>query len=208
LPEVLRCGTRYRRFRDHFSQVIVTSCSGLGQFDEWTDIHVFVALLRIGVFGEVERGGLNFNTTKTSSKHRRSVEDDFDVSVGCVVPHREPKRGPFRPYITASGLPRGSNGFRPTYHRRFSGTVVDAPFVAIRRTSRPGTGRAIATVIRSKGAVAVENHLIVARPKSGLLGDCIRLAGYLACRDADDALNSSMRCRHLTTKSIRELRWR
>ena len=98
LPDVLRSGSRYDRWRT----AIATSCEiseirTIGQFDRWTDVDVFMLRLRVravSVAGEWPAPQPNPN----------AVSAHFDVTVGSVVPHRHADDGPSHPYIHARSL--------------------------------------------------------------------------------------------------------
>jgi hypothetical protein len=77
----------------------------------------------------------------------------------------------------------------------------------VRRTSRPGTGRAAASVVRGRKSVAVENHLLVLKPRSGRHKDCLSVMDYLNSPVVDSILNATLRCRHLTVGAIRAIPW-
>jgi hypothetical protein len=82
------------------------------------------------------------------------------------------------------------------------------PFVAIRRTSSPSdTFRAAGTLVIGKQMIAAENHLIIARPKSGSIDDCRKLLRMLRNPDTNNFLNQRIRCRHLTVSAVREIPW-
>ena len=144
-------------------------------------------------------------------KSLRVIGDLFTVAVGPVVPHRNPKKGKWYPYIHPRLLPSWTtiNVDNAIKKRRFNGTVFKPPFVVIRRTSRPSdSNRAIASIIKGKSYVAVENHLIVCKPKSGCLDDCHKLLKLLKLDFTNEWLNKRIRCRHLTVTAIREIPWR
>jgi len=204
LPEVLRTGTSYGRWRavveEHTRKGDVRH---LGLFDNNADVHVFV-----------------LSATKTTSKDhkaidwwrrqrnrpQRTVGDFFEVHVGPVVPHRHRRVGPVRPYIHArSATPwKRINELEET--RKFRGTTFRGPFVVIRRTSRPeDRHRAVATLIASREEISVENHLIICRPTRGTIAECKKLLTRLRQTETDNFLNERIRCRHLTVSSIREI---
>jgi hypothetical protein len=80
------------------------------------------------------------------------------------------------------------------------------PFVVIRRTSSPSDKfRASGTIIAGKKAVAVENHLIVIRPKNSTLKDCNELLKLLKSEQTNNFLNERMRCRHLTVGIVKKI---
>lgn len=205
LPDVLRSGTRYAKWRAAMDELMtVGSIEVVGRFDRWADVDVFIM-----------RGQ---RTAKRENRKRRragqysgiTVDDLFIVSVGAVVPHRDPKTGPTRAFLHAKGLPRFTTVTAISEQRSFEGTVVTAPFVAIRRTSRPGDNgvRAIATIISVPEPVAVENHLIVAQPRDGRIESCEALLRLLQSPYTTRTLNRQTRCRHLSIRFIKALRWR
>jgi hypothetical protein len=202
LPEVLRCGSRYNRFRMHLSALGFEGAFEVhGRFDSWTDVDVFSTLLRRpdvpGLLWAVE-------TAQTG----QTIDDIFEVRVGTVVPHRDPVTGPCRAYICAKTTPAWETAFTPSIQREYTGRTFNPPFVAIRRTSSPSDKiRAVGTVIVGDEAVAVENHLLVALPRGGSVQICEALLAVLRMADTNDQLNELMRCRHLTTGAIKALRW-
>lgn len=200
LPEVLRCGSRYEQFRRHLEELgLCGEFSSIGRFDSWTDVDVFVTLLTSG-------SGMPIWESKQASG--LTIGDFFDVKVGPVVPHRHPNKGPWRKFVCAKTTPAWSAGFEPKTSRRFTGTVFQPPFIVIRRTSSPNDRkRAVGAVITGEKAVAVENHLIVLIPKMGGVKTCHKLLGALASDGTNDFLNEHIRCRHLTTGSVRTIPW-
>lgn len=199
LPEVLRCGARYARFR---SMMIQRGYSGSfeagGRFDPWTDVDVFTTLLTRSK-GELWRS--------QSEPAGQTLGDLFEVKVGTVVPHRDRLEGPERAYICAKTTPAWGT-FVPTVRRRHAGRTFLPPFVAIRRTSSPSDRmRAVATIVTGAESVLVENHLLVAVPRDGTMRSCEALTALLASQQTNDRLNNLMRCRHLTTGAIKSLPW-
>lgn len=201
LPEVLRCGSRYAAFRRHLEESGVGgSYESFGRFDPWTDVDVFVSTLRSDSNPQVWRS--NPTTNKV-------ISDLFDIRIGPVVPHRHQNVGKWHPYICAKSTPRWSTSFAPKMKRRFSGAVVKPPFVVVRRTSSPSDKeRAVGSIIVSERSVAVENHLVVLKPKSGGIDDCKRLLYLLKSTETTDFLNREMRCRHLTKGAIASIPWK
>lgn len=202
LPEVLRCGSRYSRFR---ARLLKLGYSGSfqthGRFDSWTDVDVFSTLLT-----RLESAGSLW--TAASRDSRSTVDDFYEVRVGSVVPHRDSVSGPSRAYICAKTTPAWQTAFSPSNHLAYSGKVFIPPFVAIRRTSSPSDKfRAVATVVVGEEAVAVENHLLVATPRDNSVAACEALVAVLRTSETNDQLNELMRCRHLTTGAIKNLRW-
>ncbi len=202
LPEVLRCGTRYGRFREFLS---ANSLGGrfesLGRFDAWTDIDVFATLLK-----NSEGSALWHSPTFSTES---SVGDRFVIRVGTVVPHRHREDGPERPYLCAKSTPAWNMGFEAAGVRQFAGTAFQPPFVVVRRTSSPSDkSRAVGSIIKGKNLVAVENHLIVATPLSGGMKSCEALIKVLRHPETSIHLNNVIRCRHLTTASVKAIPWR
>jgi len=137
------------------------------------------------------------------------IGDKFDIHVGPVVPHRDPEEGQWFRYIDARALSRQETfDVTEARSRRFSRRTFSPPFVVIRRTSRPDEKRrAIGTLVVGEKAVAVENHLLVAIPKSGGIEACKALLTLLKAESTDEWLNGRIRCRHLTTRALSEVPW-
>lgn len=203
LPEVLRTGSSYQRWRavieEHTND---GSVRHLGLFDNNADVHVFVlSATKVSRSQASQRIDWWRRGAMTST-----VNDLFEVHVGAVVPHRHRKVGPVRPYIHARSATPWERIDTIEETRKFRGTTFQAPFVAIRRTSRPeDRNRAVATLIAIAGEIAVENHLIVCKPRSGTVSDCKRLVSRLRQRRTDLFLNERIRCRHLTVEAVREI---
>lgn len=202
LPDVLRSGTRYRKWRFKVESMMeVSDVETFGLFDDETDIDVFVLRGR--------RSDEKRRPAQWVPRHDgASVGDMFRVSVGAVVPHRDPETGPQHPFIWPRRLP-ASGSFDPEGEsRRFSGRTFTPPFVAIRRTSRPGQRRrAGGVLVTGDRPVAVENHLLVAMPKDGNESSCLNLIEVLADARSEEWLDRQIRTRHLTVSAIRELPW-
>lgn len=120
------------------------------------------------------------------------------------MPHRDDEVGPLVDFVTARSISAGT-----PLTRRFSGRLERGPMVLINRTSRPGeTPRVRARAYRSEEPVAVENHLLIVKPK---LDGEISIEAILAIlRHADTAefLDRRIRCRHLTVGAVKEIPWR
>jgi hypothetical protein len=111
-------------------------------------------------------------------------------------------------YITPKTLPSWETITQIEHGRKFEGKAYQTPFVAVRRTSRPGHKfRAVGTIVNTGGEVAVENHLLVLLPKSGMLDDCQALLKLFQDERTNNWLDERIRCRHLTVSSLRELPW-
>jgi hypothetical protein len=65
--------------------------------------------------------------------------------------------------------------------------------------------RAVATLVRGEGTVAIENHLIVLLPKDGRLKTCAKLLDSLKHENTTKWLNERIRCRHLTVSALSQL---
>ena len=208
LPDVLRSGTRYTRWRDHISrQAAVRRVSIWGIFDPWADVDVFL------LEAAIRSGSFESSIATWAGPKEPGVADTLSsvakVSVGSLVPHRHSNRGQWHPYLHALGLARwGKVNVAGLPKKRFNGTVFSPPFVAVRRTSRPGdSGRAIGTVIFGDRPVAVENHLIVVKPKDASLETCQEILNLLRSDATDRWLNRRIRCRHLTVSALEDLPW-
>ena len=145
LPDVLRSGSRYQKWRRLFEErVFIEKIDTLGRFDHQTDVDVFLAIGRV-------RGKRSPEPSTAWGPRlvggRTRVRDRFDVSVGAVVPFRLTNRGQWHPFIQARDLPSWEVVSDIVQHRRFEGTTFRPPFVAVRRTSRPDDkNRAVATL--------------------------------------------------------------
>ena len=204
LPEVLRCGSRYKGFRQSLiDQNISGSYRSLGRFDRWADVDVFATLISNG---DATTLWQNKKPTKSANG---VLSDHFDVRVGPVVPHRHDNRGPWRKFVCAKTTPRWSGGFTPKINRRFQGTTFTPPFVVIRRTSSPSDKqRAVGSVVLGNFPVAVENHLLVLKPKDDSVVSCRKLLKILSDDQTTQFLNTAIRCRHLTTGIVCEIPWK
>jgi hypothetical protein len=204
LPDVLRSGSFTEQWRKRVEELArVELVKPYGIFDESADVDVF--LLRL------KRRAKNSKPeptkwSKALAKTQTTVGDFFGVHVGRVVPHRDPETGAEHPYIHARNVPAWQVMRKFENRRRHVGKVYQAPFVVIRRTSRPGHPyRATATVISGKQEVAVENHLIVCEPKDKTTSACEELMRQLKTKAVNDFLNTRIRCRHLTVGAVAEI---
>lgn len=204
LPDVLRTGSRYENWRQMITaNATVHSVEIAGQFDELTDISVFLLELEVGKgTGTTTRWAHPTNTTT------QTVKDFFDVHVGPVVPFRLDGNGRWCAYVHSEQLPPWETVGKVDQHIRFGGTTHTPPFVAIRRTSKADYQvRCIGTLVTGSGPMAVENHLLIALPKDKKVGTCQKLLEVLK-RDATSAwMNERIRCRHLTVGSVGDLPW-
>jgi hypothetical protein len=204
LPDVLRAGSNYAGWREHVAaRFAVSTVETVGQFDPWTDIDVF--LLR----GRVARSRTDVAWWPAAPTTTQNIGDLFSVSVGAVVPHRDPLRGAYHPYLCAHDLPRAGDHRAGDIKRRSDRRLFEPPFVVVRRTSRPvGAGqRVTANLIRANSPVAVENHLIVLKPADGLVKSCRALIDVLTAETTTRWLDERIRCRHLTVGAVAAIPW-
>lgn len=218
LPDVLRAGSNYRAWRNNIAATArVSGIRILGQFDTDTNVDVFLLSLESKSNGDhcieaQETTHWSQNPSLSYLSNSGVVGDLFKVSVGRVVPHRDKEIGTEFPYLHAKALaPWGIVG-AIDHRRKFTGVTFNPPFVVIRRSSRSSDKhRAVATIIKaasSKGSnIAVENHLIVVQPKSGLLRDCQKLLKILQLNETSQWLNERIRCRHLTVSAVENIPW-
>lgn len=220
LPEVLRSGPRYAKWRNAISQMAnIDHITPWGAFDSQTDVDVFLMYLskRSANHGPISDGqvtvtqlaGHGIDHHKDASPGTEpQVSHHFNISVGAVVPHRHAEIGPVRSFATARELPAWQTISELVSQRRFSGRCEPPPFVAIRRTSRPGQApRAIATIVAGTEPIAVENHLIVARPIDGSLAKCEELLDWLRQPKITEWLDKRYRCHHLPVGAIKLMPW-
>jgi hypothetical protein len=205
LPEVLRSGSFSRHWRERVSQLAeVRRVEPYGIFDDSADIDVFI--LRLVKRSKKQPSRLLKLWPARRRTESITVADRFEVHVGRVVPHRDKQKGTKYAYIHPRCVApwKVVNEFKET--RRHQGLVYQPPFVAIRRTSRPGHPyRATATVIAGKAPLAVENHLIVCQPKCKTLKACKKLMGHLKSEEVNRFLDKRIRCRHLTVSAVGEI---
>jgi hypothetical protein len=206
LPDVLRSGSRYAKWRRFVEErARVASVRVYGRFDKDTDVDVFVLSLAVRAAPHADVDAIWLPRLVGDSK---TVGDHFSISVGHVVDYRAKHQGPRVPFVRTGDLPPWIVLREVDSRRRWNGTMVKPPFVALRRTSAPGDpARAPATIIAGKRPVAVENHLIILKPYDGKLGTCHKLITVLQSSKTDAWLDQRIRCRHLTVGSVAELPW-
>ena len=200
LPDVLRSGSRYEKWRMHVSTYsTVTGIKLFGQFDNYADVDVFSVLLKKKKRPKLEV----ISPWKSDTDNTLKISDLFFVGVGTVVDNRDLNEGVKRPYIISKGLKGWTECNQTELTRRHKGKSVQSPFVVIKRTSRFGENdRAIATLISIPEQVFVDNHLIVLQPKEGGIETCRKLLDVLKMPCTSDWINSQIRCRHLTVKVV------
>lgn len=208
LPDVLRSGTRYQKWRNTIQQKCsVENKMLLGQFDEYADVDVFALLLTKKTSSETDLSSVSKTfDEKCENEIKNTVDEMFDICVGPVVDNRDPKLGPKRGYIISRGLLAWKTIDEIPNQRQFSGKSYSGPFVVVKRTSRLGDKwRAAASIINSPEQVFIDNHLIILKPKSGELSDCQLLIENLRDFRTNDWLDNQIRCRHLTVKVVSKI---
>lgn len=207
LPDSLRSGSNFRKWRATVEcHTDVTHVERLGVFDDHTDIDVFMLVAQVRATGPIPHAVPWWN----KSPEGRSVGDLFEIRVGTVVDNRDPLEGESRPFLVARDLPNTGRMGIPSRQRPFGGRLFEPPFVAIRRTSRPtekSSSRAAGVLITGEQAVAVDNHLLVAKPAKGGVKACNALIKLLAAPSTSEILDDRISCRHLTVSAIRQLPW-
>ncbi|NEC52565.1 N-6 DNA methylase [Actinospica acidiphila] len=208
LPDSLRSGTNFRKWRATVEGCTdVTRVERLGVFDEHTDIDVFLLVATVRETGPSQHAVQWW----TKQPEGRTVGDLFEVRVGTVVDNRDPHEGESRPFLVARDLPASGRSNIPPRRRLFSGRLFEPPFVAIRRTSRPtdkSSARAAGVLVTGDEPVAVDNHLLVAKPSKGGVKACNALIAMLAESSTNALLDDRISCRHLTVSAIKQLPWR
>lgn len=207
LPDVLRSGSNYRRWRNFVeSHMRILQVSPFGQFDRWTDVDVF--LLNADTRKHLDAGApARWWRPPIAAPDSLTVNDLFEVRVGTVVPHRDPVLGEESPYLRARDLPLAGEHLAGSVQLRHQGRRFAPPLVAVRRTSRPELHRTrvTSTIVHGSEPLLAENHLLICVPRDGRLATCERLAEVLATRATTEWLNQRLRCRHLTVSALREV---
>jgi hypothetical protein len=202
LPEVLRSGSRYGRFRTEIERRLdVKVIEPAGRFDALTDVDVFL------LSGDAGDRQPTQSARWTPKRDGPRLADICEISVGALVAYRDPGRGPWHAYVDAQSR-GGADEMTPGQRRRFRGAVIKPPFVIVGRTNRPNRGsapRLRATIVRGERPVAVENHLVVLRPQDQTLRGCRTVVGILESKKASLFLDERLRCRHLTVDAVREI---
>lgn len=205
LPDVLRSGSRYQRWRAKVEQRCrVLDIHRYGRFGDSADIDVFV--LHVEKRVELDRPEVAPSWTGSSMPLSKvKLSDRFDVSIGPVVPHRHASTGGWCYYLdVASATPNAEVSVLGK--RRFGGKLVSPPFVVVRRTTSPSDKqRVVPTLVRADGPVAVENHLVILSPRSGGLAVCRRLMAQLKADEVHQWVNIANGCRHLTKSQVENI---
>ena len=203
LPDVLRSGTRYEKWRALVQQeCIIGRTKLLGQFDKHADVDVYAIELTKRRETKEKKDHIQ-SKIPAATNNAKTLKDDFDVCVGPVVDNRDAKKGTSHPYIISRGLKGWSTQSEVTLNRRHEGKTFEGPLVVIKRTSRmTDKNRAVATIINLRSPAYIDNHLIVLKPKSGKIQDCLRALKLLKDTRTNEWLNEKIRCRHLTVKTV------
>lgn len=204
IPDVLRSGTSYRRFRSELSlRLEIIDFKSFGSFGSAADVDVAVLV------GTTDLNPSRINVSKTTDQSSvKLVGDKFAVKVGPVVPHRTLKNGIEYGYLTAKNCTAWEEVSQPCQFENFNARLESGPFIIVRRTSSPSDKkRARATLITYKHELLVENHLLILKPNSGSIKECRALMRLLEDPRTDQWLNNHIRCRHLTVSALSKLPW-
>lgn len=209
LPDVLRTGTRYQKWRELISKKVeVEMIEIVGKFDTLTDIDVFLMHMHNPANGTNHVDWNLLGQIKRNNKKVKHFGDIFDIRVGPVVPFRDIESGESNPYIDTNEVGPWKIIFPGAKSKKYSKKLYMPPFIVVRRTSKPSDKiRAVASIVVGKRGIAVENHLIILQPKNKSLKHCKRGLEILKSEPASDWLNKRIRCRHLTTMAIAEMPW-
>lgn len=202
LPDVLKSGSRYETWRREVFKPLSPTIEDFGSFQKDVQIDVFI------LSGEKSvKTTANLEITpERSLEFSHSLEDKFSVSVGPVVPHRDPAIGLDAPFAHAKILPPWSTVTVMSERIKHPGRKIPCPFVAVRRTSSPKDKyRVVGTIVNCEEAVAVENHIIAVCPKDGSMESCEMLLSFFKSSTVNDYINSKIKCRHLTVGVVKGL---
>jgi hypothetical protein len=203
LPDVLRSGARYERWRAYISsRATIDLIDVFGAFDTHVDVDVFVVNLTLRDAPQQPRPAW----CEYDDEANPRLGDFFSISVGPVVPHRDPDVGPLTSYLHARTATPWQELDKLHERRRHVGRVTSPPFVVVRRTSSPrDRARAKASLITGKLPIAVENHLLILEPLDHSLETCRAAISSLRNEDTNRWLNRRIRCRHLTVAALSDL---
>jgi len=202
LPDVLRSGSRYDNFRQYCSSQYEAQCSIWGRFNKKTDVDVFLLIGKL----KAQVDDISIKWQENNDNHKGVLSDFFDVSVGPLVAYRDPLIGNEYAYFHSKNTIAWEVLNTAVEKRNFKGRVIQPPCILVKRTSSPGDKyRATATIIDLQEPIAVENHLIVIKPKNGSLQDCKALFQKLKLDQTNEFLNKRIRMRHLTVTVVKEI---
>lgn len=203
IPDVLRSGSSYAKFRMELTNLInLISFEPFGAFGTQADIDVAILVATSKAPEEV------FIEPDPEVCNELCVEEFFSVSVGPVVPHRTPTNGKLCGYLTAKNAAVGQEIKAASEFATYNCRIERGPFVIVRRTSSPSDKkRARSTLFSSREETLVENHLLILKPKDRKISTCRLLLNVLDHERTDAWLNHRIRCRHLTVGAIKSLPW-
>ncbi|NWB54457.1 hypothetical protein [Pseudomonas sp. F8002] len=203
IPDVLRSGSSYAKFRMELTNLInLISFEPFGAFGTQADIDVAILVATSKAPEEV------FIEPDPEVCNELCVEEFFSVSVGPVVPHRTPTNGKLCGYLTAKNAAVGEEIKAASEFATYNCRIERGPFVIVRRTSSPSDKkRARSTLFSSREETLVENHLLILKPKDRKISTCRLLLNVLDHERTDAWLNHRIRCRHLTVGAIKSLPW-
>jgi len=203
LPDVLRSGPRYAPWRQEVEESLASAKADIvGRFDRHADVDVFILE---GTSAPGGGGTIHWCDMKSEDAGEK-IGSLCHVRVGAVVPYRTPNRGPWTAYLATGDLPPWGKVTAVPRRRRFGGSTIAPPFVAVRRTSSPSDlQRPIATIVSGSRPIALENHLIALIPHDRRVKTCQSILGNLRDARTRGWLDSRVRCRHLTVTALQEL---
>ena len=202
LPDVLRSGSRYDNFRQYCSSQYEAQCSIWGRFNKKTDVDVFLLIGKL----KAQADDISIQWQEKDHDQNGILSDYFDVSVGPLVAYRDPLIGKEYAYFHSKNTTAWEVLSTAAEKRNFKGRVIQPPCILVKRTSSPGDKyRATATIIDLQELIAVENHLMVIKPKSNSLLDCKKLMKILQSKETNEFLNKAIRLRHLTVQVLKNI---
>lgn len=202
LPDVLKSGSRYEAWRHKVFNPIRPNIDEFGSFEKDVQVDVFV----LSGIKRPETTLGEYVAAESAEERVDLLADKFTVSVGPVVPHRDPLAGIDAPFAHAKILPAWSTVTLLAERIMHPGRKIKCPFIAVRRTSSPKDKyRVVGTIVDCDEAVAVENHIISVCPKDGTMEACVSLLKLFKTSAVNDYINSRIKCRHLTVGVIKDL---
>ncbi|WP_440216093.1 HsdM family class I SAM-dependent methyltransferase [Chromobacterium piscinae] len=200
LPDVLRSGSRYEKWRNFISKNISIDFEVFGEFENSVQVDVFL------LHGTKESSVIEKKQTEDENKKKKTIASLFNVSIGPVVPHRDKLIGEKSPFAHSKILPPWTVLSELDEYILHSGRKVNPPFIAIRRTSSPkDKNRVIGTIINCIDPVSVENHIIILSPKDQSLETCKKALQCLKSPTVNEFINNQIRCRHLTVGIVKNI---
>lgn len=200
-PDVIRSGSRYYKLRKYVDSQLTIKCLISGKFNAKTNVDIFL------LHGK-KTNALIANNWYPLHSNENTVGDFFNVYTGPLVPFRHKEEGKLSPYIHPKNIKVWGTNKRCNEKIRFSGTLHTPPFVVCKRTSAPKHQfRASSSLIMWKTPTAVENHLLVLKPKNDDAKICFQLMDLLMSEEVNKFLNNRIRCRHLTVSAVKEIPW-